>query len=249
MALSVAAVRGALGFLSRVPTGQDEAAWLAFQSTPAAFPLVGYAVGGLLALPLLVPAPAPTVGVAFVAGVYVVTGINHVDGVADVGDAAVVHGGPERRREVMADSAVGVGGALAVAIVAVGLAAAGVALAALPALAVLVVVAAEVGAKTGMALLVCVGSAPHEGLGSAFTGNSSPRSLVGVALLAVPALVVTWPRPAALVAGVAATATAPVVLRWARGAVGGVSGDVVGATNELARVVGLHAGVIAWTHW
>jgi adenosylcobinamide-GDP ribazoletransferase len=34
---------------------------------------------------------------------------------------------------------------------------------------------------------------------------------------------------------------------WARRRLGGVSGDVMGAANELARLVALHAGVIAWT--
>jgi adenosylcobinamide-GDP ribazoletransferase len=28
---------------------------------------------------------------------------------------------------------------------------------------------------------------------------------------------------------------------------GGISGDVLGAANELGRVVGVHAGVVAWT--
>ena len=40
-----------------------------------------------------------------------------------------------------------------------------------------------------------------------------------------------------------------VVVRWADGALGGVNGDVFGAVNELARVVALHAGVVAWTRF
>ncbi|WP_241990620.1 adenosylcobinamide-GDP ribazoletransferase, partial [Halorubrum sp. CGM5_25_10-8B] len=45
----------------------------------------------------------------------------------------------------------------------------------------------------------------------------------------------------------AAVVVAALAFAWARSRLGGVSGDVLGATNELARVVGLHAGVIAWT--
>jgi adenosylcobinamide-GDP ribazoletransferase len=37
------------------------------------------------------------------------------------------------------------------------------------------------------------------------------------------------------------------LLWWADAALGGASGDVFGASNELARVAGLHAGVVAWT--
>ena len=33
------------------------------------------------------------------------------------------------------------------------------------------------------------------------------------------------------------------------GALGGVNGDVFGAVNELARIVALHAGVVAWTRF
>ena len=46
---------------------------------------------------------------------------------------------------------------------------------------------------------------------------------------------------------VATTVIAGLTLRWAQTNLGGVSGDVLGATNELARVAGLHAGVVAWT--
>jgi adenosylcobinamide-GDP ribazoletransferase len=49
------------------------------------------------------------------------------------------------------------------------------------------------------------------------------------------------------VALLAAVATALAVERWANAHLGGVSGDVLGATNELARLAALHLGVIAWT--
>jgi adenosylcobinamide-GDP ribazoletransferase len=247
---TLTALRGAIGFLSRLPVGHDESAWEAFRTSPAAFPLAGYVVGALVAVPLLVPAPGPTVAVLFVAGTYALTGINHLDGVADVGDAAVVHGGPDARREVMKDTAVGTGGALAVALTVFGLGAAGVALADLPPAALAVVVAAEVGAKAAMATLVCLGSAPHEGLGSALTANATRRDLAPVVLVAAPAALAAWPRIAPTAAAlVAAFLVALGTRRWARATLGGVSGDVLGATNELARIAALHAGVVAWTHF
>ncbi|WP_049901300.1 adenosylcobinamide-GDP ribazoletransferase [Halococcus agarilyticus] len=244
------ALRGALGFLSRLPIGRDADAWTAFAERPIAFPLAGYPLGALVALPLLVPGPPATVGIVFAVGVYAVTGINHVDGVADLGDALVIHGDAAARREIMKDTTLGVGGALAVALVVAGLVAAGSAIAALPARAVLLAVAAEVGAKAGMATLVCVGSSPHDGLGAGFTTNAGPRALTPVWLLVLPAALLAWPAivPAAAALLAAAIATL-VVLRWARAHLGGVTGDVLGATNEIARVTALHVGVIAWTHW
>lgn len=250
----VAAFRGALGFLTRLPVGHDERAWDAFRRTPLAFPLAGYGIGALVALPLVLPVPDPTVALAFVAWLYVVTGINHVDGLADLGDALVVHGDRERRREVMRDTTVGVGAVVLTALVVAGLALAGLALAGFsgqegPLRAVIVVVAAEVGAKLGTATLVCLGTATHEGLASGFTRESRPRSLLLPALAATPVALLSWPHPATGLVLVAALTTTLVVFAWSRRALGGVSGDVLGAANELARVVALHAGVIAWTRW
>ena len=243
------ALRGALGFLSRLPVGRDTDAWTAFAERPIAFPLAGYVIGALVVLPLLVPGPPATIGIAFAVGIYAVTGINHVDGVADLGDALAVHGDAAARREVMKDTTLGVGGALAVALVVVGLVAAGSAIAALPARAVLLAIAAEVGAKAGMATLVCVGSSPHDGLGAGFTVNAGPRALAPVWLLVLPAVLLAWPEVMPAVAALLTSGlVALVVFRWARSRLGGVSGDVLGATNEIARVAALHAGVIAWTH-
>ena len=263
MVLTVAALRGALGFLTRVPVGRDEGSWAAFAGAPWTFPVVGYLVGAVVALPLLAPAPAPTVALAFPLTVYAVTGITHLDGVADLGDAAVVHGGPEERREVMKDSALGVGGTVALVAVVLGLATAalGLADAARPAggvgasvggvaVAVGLVVASEVGAKAATATLVCVGDAAHEGLGSALTDGVGPGAALPALALAAPAALLAWPRLLSGVAALlAALATAGLVRRWARRRIGGVSGDVLGATNELARIAALHAGVIAWTRF
>ncbi|WP_135663430.1 adenosylcobinamide-GDP ribazoletransferase [Halorhabdus rudnickae] len=241
------AIRGAVGFLTRFPVGRDETAWDAFRSRPATFPLVGYLIGGLAALPLLAPVPPATAAFGFVVWLYVLTGINHLDGAADLGDAAVVHGDRERRREVLADTTVGVGAVAAVALVFVGLSTAGYALAQFPARALVLVIAAEVGAKGAVALAACVGTATHDGLGAQFTDQLGPRNAIAPIVLVVPAALLTWPHPSAFVASAAALACTVGTVLWARRTLGGVDGDVMGATAELARVVGLHAGVIAWT--
>jgi adenosylcobinamide-GDP ribazoletransferase len=241
-------VVGAVGFLSRVPVGRSEAHWNAFRTMPAAFPVAGYVVGAAVAVPFVISAslPAPIVALGFVVAVYAVTGINHVDGVADLGDAAVVHGDADRRREVMHDTSVGVGAVLAVAVTVAGLALAGLALAPLGLGAVGMVVACEVGAKAGMAALVCLGEAAHDGLGARLTAEADPRAMILPTAASLPALALTWPAPTAAVTCLVAVGTALAVGRWARRRLGGVSGDVFGAANELGRVAGLHAGVVTW---
>lgn len=238
------ALRGALGFLTRLPVGHGKGEWEAFRRTPAAFPLAGYVVGVLLALALLVPGPPPTVAFAFLLAIYLLTGVNHADGLADLGDAAVVHGDREERRAVMRDTTTGVGAILALGAVLIGVALAGLALAALPVVAAAgIVIAAEVGAKFGMALLIRLGDPAHEGMGSQFVGQDR-RALAGPLAATLPVAVLSTPTLAA-VCGAALAAAA--VGRWAHRRLGGVSGDVLGAANELGRVLALHAGVIVWT--
>ncbi|QLH79950.1 adenosylcobinamide-GDP ribazoletransferase [Halosimplex rubrum] len=245
------AIRGALGFLSRLPVGRDERAWEAFRTAPWTLPVAGYLLGGLAAVPVavgvLAPVPAVTVALAYVLAVVALTGINHFDGVADLGDAAVVHGDAERRREVMGDTALGVGGTLALAVVVTGLALAGAGLAALPvAAAVGLVVAAEVAAKAAMATLVALGSAAHDGFGAAVADETPPRGLVAPLVLAAPAVALTLPSLAAVAALSSGVGVALALLWWARDRLDGVTGDVIGGANELARVAALHAGLVAW---
>ncbi|MFC7156246.1 adenosylcobinamide-GDP ribazoletransferase [Halomarina halobia] len=246
------ALSGALGFLSRLPVGRTEAAWEAFRRAPVAFVLAAYPIGALAALPVALAGalslPAPTVAFALLVALALVTGVNHADGVADLGDAAAVHGSPAERRAVMKDTTVGVGALLALGTLLVGLALAGLALAALPPLALAgVVIAAEVGAKLSMAAVACLGEATHDGLGAGFTRRADAAQFVGPAVAAVPALALTGPSIAAAGAVLAGLAGGLAVLWWARRALGGANGDVFGAANEVGRVCALHVGVILWT--
>lgn len=248
------ALRGALGFLTRLPVGGDESNWDAFRRAPVAFPLVGYVVGALAALPLLLPLPIPTAAALYLVTLYLVTGVTQADGLADLGDAAVVHGDADRRLSVLKDSQTGVGGLLAfgltlvvLALGAFGLAGAGgrVGLTA----AVAIALAAEVGAKAGMATLVCLGAPAHEGLGSALVGENSSAGLLAVAVACLPvvALAPVTGGPAVVAALCCGPVVALLVRSWGRARLGGVSGDLLGATNELARAAAVHAGVVTWT--
>jgi adenosylcobinamide-GDP ribazoletransferase len=260
---AVRSATGALGFLTRVPVGRSEAAWTAFTATPAAAVVPGYVVGALGAVVVAAPlalapdVPVASVAFAYVLAVYALVGVNNLDGVADCGDAMVVHGDCDRRREVLADTTTGVGALGAVSLVVAGLALGAVAVAGTaPVVALAVVLAAEVGARVGLAALAAVGDAPHDGLGSAITDGAGARTAAVALALAVPA--VAWPLlvgPGGSVAVSVATTGAfagalagtAVVGAWANRRLGGPNGDVFGAATEVARVAGLHVGVVAWT--
>jgi len=247
----IPALRGAITFLTRIPIpGAAGADWEAFRRSPWTLPVVGGIVGTLAGLSFSLPVPWPTAVAAYLAVVYLVSGVTHADGLADLGDAIAAHD-PATRREVLKDSETGVGGALALGLtlitVALGATAIATTLAA-GTLAVRTVIAAEVGAKLGMALLVCFGEPAHEGLGSQLVGVVGPLSLVPAAVVAggvllAPPFGAVAPLAAALLGG---PAVAVGLLVGTRSWLGGISGDVLGAANELGRAVALHAGVIAW---
>lgn len=243
------ALQGALGFLTRFPVGSDERAWDAFRTTPAAFPAAGAVVGAIAAVPLaLIPGEAGVVG--YLGVLYLSTGVAHVDGLADLGDATAAHGTGDRR-QALKDVTVGAGGTLAVCLVVVGLAVGCLALADVGwQRAAAVVIAAEVGAKAGMATLAVRSRPLHEGLGSAVLGGAEGASLLplvgaaGVVVGLTPAAI----RPATATGLLVGVAVSLLVGRWATSVLGGVNGDVLGAANELARVAGVTGG-IAWTLW
>jgi adenosylcobinamide-GDP ribazoletransferase len=248
--LVLTALRGAVGFFTRLPVGRDAAAWEALRGRPAAVVLIGYPIGALLAVPFLVPVPAPVIAFGYLAWLVAVTGIAHADGLADLGDAVVVHGPPPTRRRVMRDTTVGVGGILAVALVVAGLVSAAWALAALPLpIAVSLVVASEVGAKLAMATLSCLGEPSHRGMAAGMIAPSGRGDLPVLLAVAVPAAALAWPTPAATAPVVVGLLVAASFWRWADRWLGGVGGDLLGAANEVGRVLALHAGVIAWTLW
>jgi adenosylcobinamide-GDP ribazoletransferase len=208
---------------------------------------VAYLVGAVGALPVIA-LPGPTAAIAYPATIVGFTGIAHLDGLADLGDASVVHGSPAERRTVMQDTVTGVGGTVVIGLVVIGLAVAALALtSASPLVAVGIVLAAEVGAKLAMVGVAAFGKLAHEGMGSQLLGAPPTQLLVGGAL-AAPGSFLAWPALAPIFALVGAVFGGALVAALASRLLGGVSGDVFGATNEVARLVGLHVGVVAWMH-
>ena len=100
-----------------------------------------------------------------------------------------------------------------------------------------------------MAAMACFGTAAHEGMGSQLTGAAGLSAFALPVILASPVVLLTWPDPAAALAFAGAIVGATLPWWWGRRHLGGVTGDIFGAANEIGRVAGLHLGVIAWTLW
>jgi adenosylcobinamide-GDP ribazoletransferase len=210
-------------------------------------PLVGL-VTGLPGAVLLLAAYVVPPGVAAtlaLGAVLLAAGLHHADGVLDVGDALMAQGSPERRREVLEDTRVGIGGLGALFFVYAPTAGALAALGAdSPGRAALALFAGEVSVRSAMLLTLAFGE-------PADTRSSSvpfvralygPRRTVGITLaLAVPLPFLLPIGDLAPLAVFAAPMVAALALRVAREAFGGIGGDVVGAAGEVCRAVVLIA--------
>ena len=206
-------------------------------------PLVGIFTGlPAAALLLLASAVPPGVSATLALGVVLLAaGLHHADGVLDVGDALMARESPARRREVLADARVGIGGIGALFVVyAPTLAALAALAAASPGRAALVLLAGEVSARSAMLLMLAFGEPAEGGSSSvpfvrALEGGRRP---VGLAL----ALLVPFPfllplGGFAALAGLAAPAVALCGLRVSRIAFGGIGGDAAGAAGEACRAL------------
>ncbi len=234
-------MRDLFSFFTLLPLGRGATLEEAARSSYL-LPLVGILTGLPGAVLLLVGVFPPGVAASLaLAAALLAAGLHHTDGVLDVGDALMVRGTPARRREVLKDARIGVGGLGALFFVYAPTLAALSSLAdASPYLAALCLLAAEVAARSAMLLMLVFGRPAEEGSSSAYFVRAlkGSRRVSALALaLALPALVALPLGWGALAALLAAPALALSALRLSGAAFGGISGDVSGATGELTRAV------------
>lgn len=225
---------GALQFLTRVPVRTASAPSLT-RSVPW-FPVVGALVGTALGLVILglgevVPMPVAA-AVTVVLGV-LLTGAFHEDGLADVADAFAGGWDREQRFRILADPLHGSYGVAALS---------GSMLVRIACLAVLtppvaaagLLAAHSLGRAAAVGTMTVAPTAKPEGLGADYTRTlRRGPALIGVlAGLAVAALATGWwVGPLAL-----AAAAAAVVVGWlAVRKLGGITGDVLGAVEQVAE--------------
>jgi adenosylcobinamide-GDP ribazoletransferase len=239
----VKGLRGAAAFLTRLPVGggaDEEPADIA-RSLPW-FPVVGAILGagvaGVYAGALQLLPTFAAAGVAVVASV-ALTGAFHEDGLADTADALGAWEPAEARR-ILKDPTHGTYGVSALVLVLVLRVAAISALGGWSALAVLPA-AQALGRSSALGVLGYAPAATEEGLGASYAAHVTRRRVLGVAgvglALALGALGV-WALPAALMAA----AGALVVARVAVARFAGLTGDVLGAAEQVSETVVLLLG-------
>ena len=231
---------GAAQFLTRLPTPASDAfAPDSVDRSARYFPVIGQLVGVLCAAVWLaagrlwpgVPAAVLAVGAGVLA-----TGALHEDGLADTADGLGGGRDREHRLAIMKDSRIGSFGALALVlavILRIGL------LAGMkPWSGALALVVAHGGARA--AAVIVMTALPYAGDPRAAKIKPAPGDVTwpeaGIALaLGGWPLIALGPTRAALAVGLAAAAATGMAL-MARRLIGGVTGDVLGAVEQLAEV-------------
>jgi adenosylcobinamide-GDP ribazoletransferase len=256
--------RDLLSFLTIIPVGGKEDFIFTTAENVWLFPLIGgfigllaglYFVGSsiivvfllglanrIIALPTGVLAtllPA-AMTIAFLS---VITGLQHFDGLIDLGNAVGLRNVHDRKMVAHAWTVTYSGAVLALIVEF----AAFVGLFFINSLfAFGAIITAEVAAKLSMVTIVWVGKPSHKGLGSIFLAKAKKKLNAVAYLIAVLVVFPYFALTSNLFFGLVAVGivlvsipVAFVMKRVSDGVFGGVSGDMIGATNEVARAVTL----------
>jgi adenosylcobinamide-GDP ribazoletransferase len=204
------------------------------------YPVAGYVIGCLAALPVLFIADRTIAAAVAVALVLLISGAHHFDGLLDLGDGLMAHGDREKRIRALTDRQVGAGGTAA-GIVTTLLLFAGLQASASIAAAI---IAGEVCAKFSMAFLTAYGEPFREGIHS-YLHKDAKRYFPFLSLLLCLPLFLLPLEPVKVASGLVVMVLCPTVLLFlARRLFGGVNGDITGASNEITRALVVIAVVL-----
>lgn len=230
--------RTALAFLTRLPGGSHPEGQAGITASVPWFGVIGLVVGGIgsavyiAASELVSPLSAATLAFVLTG---LVTGGFHEDGLADSFDALAGGWTPQRRLEILKDSRHGTFGVLALVLITLLKVSALAPLAGWDA--VLGLTAAHcIGRSAAVGVMGFAPTASADGLGADYTRSLPRSSAVVGALVGVVAAVVAFGVWAPAVLGVVVVGAFAVVA-WAKAKIGGVTGDLLGAVEQVGEAL------------
>jgi len=244
-------IKNLFSFLTAIPVSMDQDMLTDAAKGMFLFPLIGAFIGLLAGLFGWVTShflPSLVVGALVLGFLLIITGLHHTDGLLDFGDGVMAHGSPERKIEIMHDQLTGAGG-LSLGIMTFLITA--FSIAEIDAGVIVPSLVVEVSAKLSMVVGAWAGKAVHKGMSSSFLeamhGKKGTARLIAALVIsfgiAVPLL---WLAGAVTV--LAAILASLVMVGISHRHFQGVTGDVLGATNELTRMVSLIT-LLAMIRW
>ena len=204
------------------------------------FPIVGIVIGllvGSFGFGLSLFLDPLLVSLLVVASIAIVTGIHHADGLADFADGLMVKGSKDRKLKAMKDLSTGSAGIVAIVLYLIGL---------IMAISLTngfdlfkAILISEILAKFSMVLMASLGNSASLGSNSPFVKIMKDKKKLAAAfiIMLIPVIVV-GETTGLLMLGVTVTLTI-FLLAISTRSFGGITGDVLGATNELTRLASL----------
>lgn len=248
-------IRAIISFLSIIPVARHSTQIDIFYIAKVMylFPFVGAIIGSIIGLfayaasfyiqPLLL-------GLLVTALLLIITGANHTDALADFADGLMAKGGKETKYKAMLDPSVGSVGTAAVVLYIVGMIFAisnfhreGINL-------LTSLVIAETIAKYVMVVQAHIGSSAWEGFSSPFTASmKDKRKFLAASAIMILILVATGEGYASFMSLGGSLLIGIIIYYTSKRSLGGISGDVIGASNELTRLSSLIIFSAATSDW
>jgi adenosylcobinamide-GDP ribazoletransferase len=239
---SLKPILSVLAFLTILPVGKQKQDIYYIAKNMYVFPVAGLIIGsiiGAMALgtsnflhPLLI-------GFLISGGLMILTGVHHTDALADFADGLMVKGSKEAKHKAMLDPAVGSAGVAVLVLYFIGM--------------IIVfnigfgsglkiftsIITAEVIAKYVMVLLAHRGLSAWEGISSPFIVAMKDRHKMLAATGIMVVIVGFASNYAGFVALIISLTLAQLLKYVSSKSFGGISGDVLGASNEITRLSSL----------
>ena len=231
-------VSSVFSFLTIIPSNNTDLGTVA--KYMHIFPIIGIAIGLIIASigfglsffldPLIV-------SLLVVASIAVITGIHHTDGLADFADGLMTRGSKEKKRKAMKDLSTGSAGIVSVVLYIAG---AIIALSLTDGYALFqAILLSEILAKFSMVLMASIGNSTATGSNSPFMQiMKDKRRLAVAAIITIIPLVVIGGTVGMILFG-ASIAVTMILVGISTRSFGGITGDVLGAANELTRLSSL----------
>jgi adenosylcobinamide-GDP ribazoletransferase len=238
--LIIKGFKGLLGFLTVIPAGMEPIELISEYFFLC--PLVGLIIGsvaGAVGWASAVLLPQVIAGFLVLTVTQLLIGFHHFDGLLDFSDAVMVRGEPSKRLEVMHDKYTG---AAAVATGFIVLIVTGLSFGYFAGIEILkAAIVSEIMAKESMVLAAYFGRIPsYEGMGKRVVEsmkNKPIKLLFSLVLCAVVVFLLV--NIYFIYVFIAMVVTAAILSTYANKAFGCVTGDILGATNEINRMISL----------
>ena len=204
------------------------------------FPIVGIAIGliiGSLAFGLSFFLDPLIVSLLAVASLALITGIHHTDGLGDFADGLMTKGTKEKKIGAMKDLATGSAGIVTIVLYLIGLI---IALSLSTGFQLfLAIFLSEIVAKFSMVLMASLSKSASVGSNSPFVKlMKNPKKLAIAFIITLIPLIALAGTTGMIILG-SGVALTLILIGISNRSFGGITGDVLGSTNELSRLASL----------